>query len=53
MNIKQRRKELKLTQTQLAIKVGVSLVTIQNWERGVTTPSDENLAKLKNELKGV
>jgi DNA-binding transcriptional regulator YiaG len=29
------RKRLGLTQTQLAIAVGVSLPTISNWERGV------------------
>lgn len=51
MEIKKRRKELKLSQSALAVLVGVSLTTIQLWERGVTTPSDENLTKLKQALQ--
>jgi transcriptional regulator with XRE-family HTH domain len=51
MNIKELRKELGLTQTELAIKCEVSLTTIQLWERGVTKPSVENELKLKQALK--
>ena len=38
-NIRERRKELKLTQKELAKKVGVSFRTIQNYENGITPPS--------------
>ncbi|NLO21050.1 MAG: helix-turn-helix domain-containing protein, partial [Syntrophomonadaceae bacterium] len=34
-NLKQIRKSLGLSQMDLAQKVGVSLLTIQLWERGV------------------
>ena len=47
------RKELKLTQADLAIKCNVSLTTIQLWEREVTTPSKENMIKLKKALEVV
>lgn len=50
-NLKELRKAAKLTQVELAVKVGVSLMTIQLWERQVTTPKDENLKKLKEALK--
>ena len=49
-NLRERRKEAGLTQMMLAVKVGVSLMTIQLWERGVTTPKEENLSKLKEVL---
>ncbi len=49
-NLKELRKAAKLTQMELAVKVGVSLMTIQLWERQVTTPKDENLKKLKEAL---
>jgi transcriptional regulator with XRE-family HTH domain len=49
-NLKELRKAAKLTQVELALKVGVSLMTIQLWERQVTTPKDENLNKLKKAL---
>jgi transcriptional regulator with XRE-family HTH domain len=48
MNLRELRKELGLTQTECAIKCEVSLMTWQNWERGVTTPSPDNMVKIKN-----
>ena len=51
MDIKKLRKGKNLSQMDLAAKVGVSLVTIQLWEKGVTTPNPENMEKLKNALK--
>ena len=51
MNIKEQRKKLNLTQTELAVKCGVSLTTIQLWERGVTQPKEENEKKLREVLK--
>lgn len=38
-NIRERRKELGLTQKELAKKAGVSFRTIQNYENGITPPS--------------
>ena len=46
MNLKQRRKEMGMTQTDVAKAVGVSLFAYQNWEREVTTPKPENMEKL-------
>ena len=51
VNIKELRKAKKLTQIQVAIAVGVSMVSVQLWERGVMNPSDENLKKLKEVLE--
>ncbi|MGI2146785.1 S24 family peptidase [uncultured Shewanella sp.] len=48
---KERRKLTKLTQIQLSKKVGVSGVTISQWESGDTAPKGENLHKLARALK--
>ena len=45
------RERLKLTQSDVAREVGVSLVTYQLWERGVSTPKPENMDKLKKVLQ--
>lgn len=42
MDFKTKRKELKLTQSDVAKKVGVSLTAYQCWERGVMKPKGEN-----------
>lgn len=49
-NLKELRKNAGMTQMELAVRVGVSLMTIQLWERQVTTPKEENLNKLKEAL---
>ena len=49
-NLRELRKAANLTQMELAVNVGVSLMTIQLWERKVTTPKEENLNKLKEAL---
>lgn len=49
-NLRELRRAANLTQMDLAVKVGVSLMTIQLWERKVTTPKKENLNKLKEVL---
>jgi len=51
MNIKELRKALNLSQSALAVKCGVSLTTIQLWERKVSQPNEENLIRLKEVLK--
>ena len=48
--IKALRKERELTQIALAVRVGVSLMSVQLWERGGTKPSQENLERLKHVL---
>ncbi len=45
-NLKQIRKSLGLSQIDLAQKVGVSLLTIQLWERGVSQPNETNKEEL-------
>ena len=50
MNIKELRKKQGLTQIELAKRVGVSMMTIQLWERASTKPNEENLKKLMEVL---
>ena len=53
--LKARRKELKMTQLDLANKLGISIPAVSNWERGVKEPSVEKVAlleKLLNVPKG-
>ena len=45
-NLKQIRKSLGLSQMDLAKKVGVSLLTIQLWERAVSQPNESNKEEL-------
>ena len=49
-DLRKRRKELGLSQMELARLVGVSLLTIQTWERGVSEPKPENREKLEQVL---
>lgn len=44
--VKDKRKEQKLTQDQLAEKIFVSKKTISNWENGRTTPDIESLIRI-------
>ncbi|WLS77384.1 helix-turn-helix domain-containing protein [Erwinia pyri] len=48
--IRARRKELRLTQKDLSAKVGVSHVSISQWEKDETAPRGENLLALANAL---
>ena len=53
--LKARRKELKLTQKDIADKLGISYQAYSAWERGVKEPSTEKVAlleKLLNVTKG-
>ena len=49
-DLRKRRKALGLSQMELARLVGVSLLTIQTWERGVSEPKPENKEKLEQVL---
>ena len=54
-DLRKRRKALGLSQMDLAKLVGVSLLTVQIWERGVSKPKPENKEKLEqvlSELEG-
>lgn len=44
--IREKRKELSITQLQLSKSVGVSHVTVSQWESDTTAPKGENLYKL-------
>ena len=44
--IKKMRKDLKLTQQQFAIKIGVSSATVSRWERGKQTPPIKKLKEI-------
>ena len=50
MDIKKLRKDKNLTQIQVAVMCGVSLTAYQLWEKGVNTPNEENMIKLKKVL---
>ena len=49
-NIKKLRIEKGLTQVQLAVKVGVSLMTVRLWEMGASKPNDINMQRLMDAL---
>lgn len=49
--LKDRRKELKLTQKEIAEQLGISFQAYSAWERGVKEPSKEKVAQLENILK--
>ena len=49
-NIQKLRKELKLSQEQLAEKIDVTRQTISNWELGETSPNPEQLKLLSKAL---
>ncbi|CAK1234308.1 Transcriptional regulator [Fructobacillus fructosus] len=49
--IKYFRKQVYLTQEELAKKSGVSLASISAYERGIRNPKIENLRKLANVLR--
>lgn len=44
--MKERRKELGMTQMDLAVRMGVQLSNVSSWERGAHTASVPNLRKL-------
>ncbi len=49
--LKARRKELKLTQKEIAEKLGISFQAYSAWERGIKEPSKEKVTQLENILK--
>lgn len=49
--ILQRRNALQLTQEELAKRIGVSRVSVSQWERGDTSPKGENFHKLVQVLQ--
>ena len=50
-NLKELRVKAGLTQTELAILVGVTMISVARWEQGSNAPSEENLKKLKEVLE--
>ncbi len=50
-SLKQRRLNLKLTQMDLAKEVGVILLTIQLWEREISSPNESNRQILESVLQ--
>ena len=57
LDIKKIRKSLKLTQTELAEKLGVHYKTIQNWEKGGVIPESKkillrNLGLIRTDVDG-
>lgn len=49
--LKARRKELKLTQKEIAEQLGISFQAYSAWERGIKEPSQEKVSQLENILK--
>ncbi len=49
--MRQARDRLGLTQAELAEKVGVTQVTISNWEKGKSTPEGEQRARVEEVLQ--
>ena len=52
-DLKSIRKNKGISQMTLAQRVGVSLLTIQLWEKGVTKPNEENQIKLEKALESL
>jgi len=50
--IRTRRRQLGLTQIEVAIACSVSVPTYRLWEAGGTKPNTDNLIKLKDVLGG-
>lgn len=50
-NLKECREQKKLTQEQLAKKIGVGRSTVAKWEAGINTPRVKQLAKLSKFFK--
>ena len=48
--LKARRKELKLTQKEIADQLGISYQAYSAWERGIKTPSKEKVSQLEQIL---
>ena len=49
--LKVRRKELKLTQKEIAKQLGISFQAYSAWERGVKEPSEEKIRQLEEIFK--
>ena len=49
--LKAQRKELKLTQKEIADQLGISFQAYSAWERGIKEPSQEKVAQLEKILK--
>ena len=49
-NIRMLRKKSKLTQIELAEKLGVSIATLRRWEAGETAPNGTRIIELANIL---
>lgn len=50
LRIKEQREKNKLSQKELAAKIGISTPALSNYEKGIKTPSVDNLIKLSVEL---
>ena len=48
--LKQLRKFAGMTRPQLALAIGKSVSTIQNWEKGTTQPNASDIVKLEQVL---
>ena len=46
IDFKEFRKKYKLTQGDMAIKLGVNIITYRYWEKSYTNPNAENVKKL-------
>jgi SOS-response transcriptional repressor LexA len=51
IRLRQRRKELKLTQKQIAKSIGITASSVTQWELGSTKPSGESLYALSKALQ--
>ena len=49
--LKARRKELKMTQNDIANQLGISYQAYSAWERGIKEPSREKVSKLEKLLR--
>ncbi|MCG8283312.1 helix-turn-helix domain-containing protein [Acinetobacter seifertii] len=45
------RRQMKISQAQLAIKLGISIRTLESWERGIRHPSKPSQALIRLFIK--
>ena len=46
--LKKRREDRKMNRAEAAERLGVAYNTLQNWERGLSTPGSRSLRKLRS-----
>jgi len=49
--VTKQREKAKLTQFDFAVRVGISLMTVHRWEKGLSMPKEDSLDHWVNKIK--